>query len=693
MARPDIKSFEHFASIFIQKYERYLPTAFDESPSLVEKVNKVIYRLDELGLLVNEVVDQWNEVMVWIMDEGLSESIVAKLDEMVTDGTFDTIINQTILGSKASIVVDAVEPTANLDSTMFWYEDLGSLNIQMKNYNGASWDDLHPLTLDTNVVDDLGVSVKSKIDTINQSLPGKLNIDDLQYIDVMHYAERKSLDVTTAFQQCLDIANTSGSVHVLLKSGSDITLTSELKVYENTIIECGSNVTIRRGHNGYLLVNGNRSTESNPTLSGGYLGRGNITIIGGTWDGNGVNFTSKASIFHIAHAENVLIRDSVFKDPANSHHIEFNSSKNIHVTNCKFLGWAGTVDTFNEAIQLDIAKLGVTVIGADDGTPCRDVHISGCYFGPSGTLGSNNIARGIGSHSATAGKQQRNINISNCIFEDTISWAVRAYNWRDLSVSNCKFNNCGAGVNVRASITGVDTQDPTGVQVGSEEIINIVIIGNEFNGTTSAGRLIECYGEAGTAGEIKGITVANNILDMTGATTGYDAINFNLCEEVTCNGNRIQGCTGTGIHVNGLSESVSILGNVLEDITEDAILIASGSNYINISNNLLLKIGLNGIYATGAQIVTISNNTIGGVNGVNSVGDPRNHIRLVSGVDLGVVEGNICRNYSTSHVVDRAMYVTNSCTNVRVANNVTIGFTNNSINPVNGTLDGNGNMT
>jgi hypothetical protein len=96
MAKPVISGFNEMAELLIQKYERYLPTAFDESLSLLEKVNKIIQYLNETGVLVNGVVTQWNEVMEWVMNEGLEEEVNERLDEMTADGTLDAIINQNI---------------------------------------------------------------------------------------------------------------------------------------------------------------------------------------------------------------------------------------------------------------------------------------------------------------------------------------------------------------------------------------------------------------------------------------------------------------------------------------------------------------------------------------------------------------------------------------------------------------------
>lgn len=82
--------------LFVQQYERYIPNAFDDSLTMLEKVNKIILYLNQIGELSNNVLDEWNKVMEWVMSDGLDASIDEKLDAMKADGTLDTIINHNI---------------------------------------------------------------------------------------------------------------------------------------------------------------------------------------------------------------------------------------------------------------------------------------------------------------------------------------------------------------------------------------------------------------------------------------------------------------------------------------------------------------------------------------------------------------------------------------------------------------------
>jgi hypothetical protein len=125
MTKPVISSFSTLAPLLIQQYEKYLPTSFDESMSILQKLNKIIKRLGELEQISADLITQWNIVMEWVLNDGLDESVINRLNQMLTDGTFDTLINVTILGSKATIILSATEPL-NSDDTTYWYEDKGA---------------------------------------------------------------------------------------------------------------------------------------------------------------------------------------------------------------------------------------------------------------------------------------------------------------------------------------------------------------------------------------------------------------------------------------------------------------------------------------------------------------------------------------------------------------------------------------
>jgi hypothetical protein len=94
--KPTLNTFTELGEMLIQKYERYLPTAFDDTLSMLQKVNKVIEYVNQIGKLTNDVVKQWNEALEWILNEGIADDVNTRLDEMVVDGTLEQIINEAL---------------------------------------------------------------------------------------------------------------------------------------------------------------------------------------------------------------------------------------------------------------------------------------------------------------------------------------------------------------------------------------------------------------------------------------------------------------------------------------------------------------------------------------------------------------------------------------------------------------------
>lgn len=481
-------------------------------------------------------------------------------------------------------------------------------------------------------------------------------------------------------QELLDAASpAAASIEIYFGPGT-YRLMNELKIYSNTTITASSKAIFVRDHTKYILMNGNRSSEANPSTATGYTGRGDITISGGIWDGNGVKQTAKASIFHLGHGDRITIQGATFKDVSTSHHIEFNACRNVIVRDCFFLGMVnnpnsdGVIEDYNECIQLDLSKPGVTTIGPADNTPCRQVEIDNCYFGPSSTPGSSNIARGVGSHSSTIGRPHFDINIKNCTVENSTSWGFRAYNWRHVTITDNTLYNCGGGINWRSPIQGVDTQNSAGENVGSEVTYISEITGNSIQGTMTNGRAIEIYGEGTTPiGKVRDVIVSENIIRLGSSTK--EAILFNLAESCECVNNRIHGAGLSAITIRN-SEDISVNGNIITSAGKYGVEVTDDSTGIIVSANNINKVQSSGVYLGGnvqTEAISVSNNMISGVNGSAATGTTTNHIRITSQVKNVSIVGNVLRNltgYSTTHGV----YVTNTCTDISTSSNTMPGL-------------------
>lgn len=95
--KPSLHEQAELQPIDFQMYTRYLPTAFDGTLSMLEKINKTIWKLNELGELTNDMLNKWNKVIKWVMNDGLSEAVLKQLEKWLDDGTFEDLINQNLL--------------------------------------------------------------------------------------------------------------------------------------------------------------------------------------------------------------------------------------------------------------------------------------------------------------------------------------------------------------------------------------------------------------------------------------------------------------------------------------------------------------------------------------------------------------------------------------------------------------------
>jgi lysophospholipase L1-like esterase len=79
-----------------QGYDRYMPSAYNNAFSMVQKINLALNKLNEIGGVANDTVAQWNEVMDWVMNDGLTDDVVDKLNLMLSDGTFEDLMNNSL---------------------------------------------------------------------------------------------------------------------------------------------------------------------------------------------------------------------------------------------------------------------------------------------------------------------------------------------------------------------------------------------------------------------------------------------------------------------------------------------------------------------------------------------------------------------------------------------------------------------
>jgi hypothetical protein len=85
-----LKTFNQLYPMMIRKYQDLI---VDQNASEADKINQIIFKLNALGKLSNDVVRDWNSVYQWAMNDGLTQNVVDKINQMFTDGSFNNIID------------------------------------------------------------------------------------------------------------------------------------------------------------------------------------------------------------------------------------------------------------------------------------------------------------------------------------------------------------------------------------------------------------------------------------------------------------------------------------------------------------------------------------------------------------------------------------------------------------------------
>ena len=98
--KPTITSIDKLLPLY---FEKYLPSAFDNGFTIVEKLNLVIDQLNRIGLITNEVVDRWNNLMDILENDELQDYINEKMEEWKNDGTLEKILNDLLIKNYATI--------------------------------------------------------------------------------------------------------------------------------------------------------------------------------------------------------------------------------------------------------------------------------------------------------------------------------------------------------------------------------------------------------------------------------------------------------------------------------------------------------------------------------------------------------------------------------------------------------------
>ncbi|MFI5993171.1 right-handed parallel beta-helix repeat-containing protein [Streptomyces sp. NPDC051362] len=465
-----------------------------------------------------------------------------------------------------------------------------------------------------------------------------------------------STDSAPAIQAALNAAKARGGGWVVVPPGTYRLATLPLRIYSDTRLTLLPGARFVRSTGATMILNGDAAQTA-----GGYTGNSRIVIEGGIWDmqGTAAGLTASAMCISIGHATDIVIRDVEVRDVPGYHAVELNSVKRGAVLNSRFLGYVdpGGRD-FSEAIQIDLAKSVAEFggFGPWDHTPCEDILVSGCYVGPSGTVGTTVWPRGVGSHAATIGRWHRRIRVVDCSFENVVQYAVSVYNWEDASVVGCNFHGCGSGVRLRSVILTdtEDTKDVNGVQTSaSQSMKNITVTGCTFRAGGSYDEPIIALGE--TTGQILNVTVAANTIDNSSGSE--NGIRLQQVDRYSVTGNAIANTAGTGISVENTDRG-TISGNQITYTGAHGITLVT-CTLTTVTGNNVYQPGNNGILVQAGSDIQLRGNFI------KAPGRAANAlyygIRLSTAASSISVSDNKCRPNGSAPEAINGFSATNTC--------------------------------
>lgn len=98
--------FPHFRPINFRDYRTNLPTAYDASLTTYQQMVNVIKFCNEIGVLNQDMANNWNVLLSWIETNGVDEAVAGLLNKWVLDGTMVEILNKTALKDVVSQLDD-----------------------------------------------------------------------------------------------------------------------------------------------------------------------------------------------------------------------------------------------------------------------------------------------------------------------------------------------------------------------------------------------------------------------------------------------------------------------------------------------------------------------------------------------------------------------------------------------------------
>ena len=220
-------------------------------------------------------------------------------------------------------------------------------------------------------------------------------------------------------------------------------ISSTLKVWTETNLVLMDNAVIKRMESAgdkHMLINRTDPDATETTGQTGYTQCRDITITGGTWDGNATGTSSEnGNVMYFGHAKNIVITNTTIKNGSGVHLLEFAGVQNALVENVDLYGYTmcpvdDAKEADKEAIQLDYCSgVSAPAMKPYDYTPCDTITIRNCNI--------YNYMAGIGTHTEGS-KASTNIRIENNTFNNITNACVNLRKFQNVTIANNTAENC-----------------------------------------------------------------------------------------------------------------------------------------------------------------------------------------------------------------------------------------------------------
>lgn len=350
-------------------------------------------------------------------------------------------------------------------------------------------------------------------------------------------------------------------------------LESRISLPGNCVLFCRGAVLLR-AHSGDVLRNDLGVTGA----TGGYAGNSNISVVGGTWDGNPAEFYKTFSFFQIGHCENIKFTGGSYLNAIRSHVFDVSAVDGMLIEDFKMLGFAtapgagesGNASAFVEAVQIDPNIPSSFPFGARNGVACKNIMVNRGVIGPNPAQTDPRFASwgcGVGQHGSVNNQFMERITIQHVEFQGCTYSAIRSMRWVNSRILYNSFPGCVRGFHVTplpynsSNSNNVDGTAPGYGQSGKGYLLE----GNDFLGTTD---------------------IAIVFAEVSALNTGESPF---FSEDVTLLGNKIKGSTGSlamalrwvkGLSIDGAQIRDSV-GGVNLDHVQDAIVIGVQADNIS----------------------------------------------------------------------------------------------------------------